>query len=94
MNIAFQAADNAEAAEARLDDSNALANSQRYAGHLAIERYKKRIRDMTGISNVEADPMIESHSGMDYLDQIGRDAELAAIQAETITVPTPTKKRK
>lgn len=95
LNLAFQAADNAEAAEARLDDSNALANAQRYAGHLAIERYKKRVRDMTGLSNEEASPMHDSHSGIDYLEQIALDAEReAALKEETITVKPPTKKRK
>jgi hypothetical protein len=95
LNLAFQAADNAEAAEARLDDSNALANAQRYAGHLAIERYKTRVRSMTGISSVESEPLLDEHSGLDYLEQVAQQAEReAALKEETITVKPPTKKRK
>ena len=95
MNLAFQAADNAEAAEARLDDSNALANSQRYAGHLAIERYKKRIRGMTGMATEEDFPPLDEHSGFDYLEQVAREAERkAAEKDEASVVKTQTKKRK
>lgn len=92
MDIAFHAADNAEAIEMRLDDSNALANAQALAGQVAINRYKKRIRDMTGAPLEESSPLLDSHLGIDAFDQIAITAEKEAAEKEALQ--TKPKKKK
>lgn len=92
IDLAFFAADNAEEAEANIDEANVLTNAQRHAGRVAIIRYKNRIRGMMSVPAEEPSTLIEEHLGLDALDIIAINAEREAALNDP-PVPKPKKKK-
>lgn len=82
IDQAFEALSNLDELTMKVDDTNALANSNRLAELAGVAKFKSRFRALMKAPHGDLPPVPDNYASGDAYDQIARDAEAKAADSE------------